>query len=163
MHLNANPHNAVPPDHAADRYAASRQSLIDDFQLTHKQAALRLTNLWRQQNTIDRQDWDAKRQRENLRAEQEELERQAQAEELQRQQDEEEEQARLDERKKNRSKFLQFADVPMSAAPPVIPSPLALRKLCKGEFCELYFFTNKGLADAQVSSYSTDDEALTLI
>ncbi|KAI9568774.1 hypothetical protein HD554DRAFT_1993628, partial [Boletus coccyginus] len=65
--------------------------------------------------------------------------------------------------KKNCSKFLAYTDVPMSSTPPVIPSPLMLCKLCKGEFCELYFFTNKGLADAQVTSHSTDDEALTLI
>jgi hypothetical protein len=50
----------------------------------------------------------------------------------------------------------------MSATAPVLPSPLALRKLRKGEFCELYFFTNKGLKDAQATSQSVDDEALAI-
>jgi hypothetical protein len=163
MRLPSNPYDAVPPDYLVNRYAASRQTFIDDFHISNQQAAQRLTDIWIEQNTIDREEWDAQVEAEALLAEQREEQICVQEEERQRREEEELEQAKQDERKKNRNKFLPFADAPMSATPPVIPSPLALRKLRKGEFCELYFFTNKGLADAQVTSYSADDEALTLV
>lgn len=92
------------------------------------------------------------------------------AREQQQQQDEEQARAQIEdqeaalqeERKKNRTKFLPFADTQISTSTPVLPSPLALRKLRKGEYCELYFFTNKGLADAHACSRSLDDEALAI-
>ena len=163
MQIISNPHDALPPDYLAIRYTASRQSLIDAFAITNEEAAQRLTDIWLEQNAIDREEWDAQVEAEAALARQREEQRRTEAEERQRRQEEELEQAKQDERKKNRNKFLPFADAPMSATPPVIPSPLALRKLRKGELCELYFFTNKGLADAQVTSYSADDEALTLV
>jgi len=79
-----------------------------------------------------------------------------------RRQVEEQETALQEERKKNRNKFLPFMDTQISTSTPVLPSPLALRKLHKGEYCELYFFTNKGLADAQSCSPSMDNEALAI-
>ena len=50
----------------------------------------------------------------------------------------------------------------ISTSTPILPSPLTLRKLRKEEYCELYFFTNKGLADTQAYSPSMDDEALAI-
>ncbi|KAF8121380.1 hypothetical protein EV363DRAFT_1186212 [Boletus edulis] len=158
-----NPHNAVPPDYLAECHEASRQSLIDDFGITNDQAALRLTNFWLNQNALDREEWDAHIRAEELLAQQCKEQQRVEADKQRRRKEEEEEQARQEECKKNRNKFLPFADVPMSSTPPVIPSPLALRKLHKGEFCELYFFTNKGLMDVQATVHSMDDEALTLM
>jgi len=45
---------------------------------------------------------------------------------------------------------------------PILLSPLTLCKLCKGEYCKLYFFMNKGLADMQVYSPSMDNEVLAI-
>ncbi|KAI5982617.1 hypothetical protein EDD15DRAFT_2126138, partial [Pisolithus albus] len=56
---------------------------------------------------------------------------------------EEEEAARLEERKKNKYKFAPVRD--------------------KAEYCELYFFTNDGLAEAESLNPAADDEALTLL
>ncbi|KAI9566228.1 hypothetical protein HD554DRAFT_2025880, partial [Boletus coccyginus] len=70
---------------------------------------------------------------------------------------------RQDEQKKNCSKFLTFTDIQIFSTSPVIPFSLALCKLYKGDFCELYFFTNKGLTNIQVIFYSTDDKALMLV
>ena len=112
---------------------------------------------------INQEEWDTQVEAEAALARQQEEQRHIKAEERQRRQEEELEQAKQDEQKKNHNKFLSFTDAPMSSTPPVISSPLALHKLCKGELCELYFFTNKGLADAQVTSYSADDEVLTLV
>ncbi|KAG6376558.1 hypothetical protein JVT61DRAFT_1534 [Boletus reticuloceps] len=133
-------HNAQIPDFALDRFRAARQPLIDDFGLTHELAAQLLTAMWQAQNDIDREDWD------NL---QEEL---AEAARLQQ-----------EERKKNRNKFLTYNKVPISTAITKLPLPIATRKLKKGDFVELYYFTNKGLAEAEASTRSMDDDALTLM
>ncbi|KAI6045300.1 hypothetical protein EDC04DRAFT_138999 [Pisolithus marmoratus] len=49
------------------------------------------------------------------------------------------------------------------SGPVNIPAPYATRKLKKGEHCELYFFTNVGLAEAESFAASIDNEALTLL
>ncbi|KAF9220547.1 hypothetical protein BS17DRAFT_649490, partial [Gyrodon lividus] len=41
-------------------------------------------------------------------------------------------------------------------------SPLALRKLKKGDYAELYYWTNKGIAEAEASSCSIDEDAFAL-
>lgn len=54
-------------------------------------------------------------------------------------------------------------DVEVPSGPVNIPAPYATRKLKKGEYCELYFFTNAGLAEVDSFNASIDDEALTLL
>ncbi|KAF8550623.1 hypothetical protein OG21DRAFT_1419435, partial [Imleria badia] len=158
-----NPHNANPPDYTSDRYAPARQHFVDDYHISHAQAAQRLLDLWTTQNLLDRQDWDDLQQ---ARATQE---RQAQAQacieqaEAERLRLQEEEEAKKEERKKNCTKFLPFADVPPPSMIPITLSLLALRKLRKGKHISLYFFTNKGLADAQSLSHSADEDAFALL
>ena len=53
------------------------------------------------------------------------------------------------------------ADVPSD--PVILPSPYATRKLKAGEFCELFYFTNKGLSDASKSALSSEPEALIML
>ncbi|KAG6370574.1 hypothetical protein JVT61DRAFT_11370 [Boletus reticuloceps] len=159
MHPHQNPHDVHPPDFHSDKYAPSRQNLVNTFHITQEVAAQQLLDLWRAQNVLDRQEWDD--EHEHVAAQ--ELQRREQArqerEEAEHRQQEEEDEARKEERKKHRTKFLPFADVPPPLTIPITPSPLALRKLQKGEYIPLYFFTNKGLADAQSVSHSVDDEA----
>ncbi|KAI6095716.1 hypothetical protein F5141DRAFT_1012801, partial [Pisolithus sp. B1] len=45
----------------------------------------------------------------------------------------------------------------------IIPSPIVVCKLHKGDFVELYYFTNKGLHNAELSMHSANDEALALL
>ncbi|KAI6100516.1 hypothetical protein F5141DRAFT_988078, partial [Pisolithus sp. B1] len=45
----------------------------------------------------------------------------------------------------------------------IIPSPIVVHKLHKGDFVELYYFTNKGLRNAELSMHSANDEALALL
>ncbi|KAI9566694.1 hypothetical protein HD554DRAFT_1992435, partial [Boletus coccyginus] len=75
----------------------------------------------------------------------------------------EQENAKKDDRKKNRNKFLDFLDTSIPSTALVIPSPLTTRKLHKGEFCELFFFINKGLAEAESAMYSVNNEALSIV
>ncbi|KAN0084359.1 hypothetical protein V8E55_007863 [Tylopilus felleus] len=151
MQPQNNPRLANPPDYLTERYAPARQRI---------EAAQHLLDLWHTQNAIEQQDWDAQQE---LNAEQQHLaleNRQREEEDAQRAKLQEEEEARKEERKKNHSKFLPFADVLPSLTIPITPSPLTLRKLRKGEYIPFYFFTNKGLADAQSISQSTDEDAL---
>ncbi|KIK80817.1 hypothetical protein PAXRUDRAFT_157631, partial [Paxillus rubicundulus Ve08.2h10] len=137
-----NPHNADPPDY---------------------EAAQRLLEIWTAQNELDRREWDAHQEAEDNQARQEQervLRHQEEEEHLHLQ---EEEAARQEEKKKNHTKFLPFNDVKVSSTIPITPSPHALRKLRKGEYVELYYFTNKGLADAQSVSHSADNDALALM
>ncbi|KAG1906131.1 uncharacterized protein F5891DRAFT_919798, partial [Suillus fuscotomentosus] len=70
--------------------------------------------------------------------------------------------ARKEEQKKNKSKFVPVSNSKVPSIPVVILSHYAVRKLKAGEYCELYYFTNKGLKDAKKSLLSTKSPGLTL-
>ncbi|KAG1889270.1 hypothetical protein F4604DRAFT_1876970 [Suillus subluteus] len=132
---NVNPNNAVRPDFALEEHQEERQQLIDEG-LTEEQAIRSLRALWNLKNDADRDHWEIRQRR--LEAERQQVEE----EELQRQQDlkDEEEAARLDERKKNKTK-----------------------KLKAGDYCELHYFTNKGLEDARASVAIAEPDALVML
>ncbi|KAF9231163.1 hypothetical protein BU15DRAFT_16354, partial [Melanogaster broomeanus] len=157
-----NPHNVEAPNYASERFRAARQPLVDDFHITHEQAAQRLTAIWEAQNALDREEWNLQQEElaEAARLEQEQCLRQEEG--RQRAADEEQELAKQEERKNNRNKFLPYNKVPIASTIMKLPSPLATRKLKKGDYVELYYFTNKGLAEAEASSRSTDDDAFAL-
>ncbi|KAL4066381.1 hypothetical protein V8B97DRAFT_2025516 [Scleroderma yunnanense] len=94
-------------------------------------------------NAIERQEWDTQEEQQHAQTEEQEL-------------------VLHEERKKNCNKFLPFTDTQIFAALPVLSSPLTLHKLQKGEYCKLYFFMNKGLADTQAISHTVDNEALAI-
>ncbi|KIJ09014.1 hypothetical protein PAXINDRAFT_88067 [Paxillus involutus ATCC 200175] len=152
-----NPHNTNTPDYGTEHYAPARQPLVANFGISHEEAAHRLLEIWTAQNQLERLDWNA---RQELEAEEA---RQEQQEDNKRLRIQKEEAARQEERKKNHNKFLPFNDVKVASTVPITPSPHALRKLWKGEYVELHYFTNKGLAEAQSISHSVDDEALALL
>lgn len=158
-----NPHEANPPDYADQRYAPTRQPLIDSFNILHADAAQCLLDIWTAQNLIKEQEWDTRREAEAEQHRQEQERLCIQQEEAECLHLQEEEIARQDKRKKNRNKFLPFNNVKVSSTIPINPSLHALRRLCKGEYVELHYFTNKGLAEAQSVSHSVDDEALALL
>ncbi|KAI6046815.1 hypothetical protein EDC04DRAFT_2557679, partial [Pisolithus marmoratus] len=54
-------------------------------------------------------------------------------------------------------------DTVISSDPIIIPAPIAVCKLCKGDFVKLYYFTNRGLCSAKLSTCSANDDALALL
>ncbi|KIK77907.1 hypothetical protein PAXRUDRAFT_17190 [Paxillus rubicundulus Ve08.2h10] len=75
----------------------------------------------------------------------------------------EEEAARKEEKKKDKHKFLpilQGVGVPTES--PVIPATHVVRKLDKGEYVELWHFTNDGLDDTLTTSTSVDPDAMVM-
>ncbi|KIJ19755.1 hypothetical protein PAXINDRAFT_68220 [Paxillus involutus ATCC 200175] len=163
MPLTQNPHSANPPNYGTERYTPAWQPLVVNFGISQKEEAQRLLEIWTAQNQLKCQDWDARQviEVEEARQEQERF--------LIHQEDnvclqlQEEEVAHLEERKKNCNKFLPFNNVKVVSTIPITPSPHTLCKLRKGEYIELHYFTNKGLAEAQSISHSVDDNALTLM
>ena len=146
--ITQNPHEATPLDYGLDCFLPAQQLLVDDFNISHGEASQRLLAIWQTQNALDRQEWDAQQEVQAQEVHRAREQQQQQDEEQARAQIEDQEAALQEERKKNHTKFLPFADMQISTSTPVLPSSLALRKLRKGEYCELYFFMNKGLADA---------------
>jgi len=152
------PNLAVRPDFTSDEHQEACQQLIIEG-LTDEQAARTLSSLWTISNNAAKAEWADRLERETaerLRAEE--------AEEQRRQTlRDEEEAARQEERKKNQNKYAPIRRAAVPSDPVILPSQYATRKLKAGEFCELFYFTNRGLDDASKSSMTTNPEALVMM
>ncbi|KIO07514.1 hypothetical protein M404DRAFT_24013 [Pisolithus tinctorius Marx 270] len=157
-----NPNLALQPDFTTEEYQEARLHLINDV-VNDQQAANILASLWVLNNNKDKLNWQARKEREAQRVQDEAEQAEEERVELQRRRLEEAETARAEERKKNRVKHAPIRKVGVPSGPVDIPSPYTTRKLKKGEYCELYFFTNLGLAEAESLNPSVDDEALMLL
>ncbi|KAI6001743.1 hypothetical protein EDC04DRAFT_2611961 [Pisolithus marmoratus] len=152
--LACNPHHVIPPDLTSKNFCLAREQLITDGG-DHKTAACQLTLVWNLNNDLEKQEWDCQVQQER----QEVADRECQEEEEQeRQQIEQERECELalQEEKKKMQSYI-------SMDPIIIPSQVAICKLCKGNFIELYYFTNKGLCNTELFTQSADDDVLTLL
>lgn len=138
-----NPHLAIIPDFTLAEHEEARAHLVT-VGLTNEQAVHSLAALWTISNNTAREC-------RNNRPQQVEAEGGRRAEE---------DAARLEERKKNKSKYAPVRHANVPSDPVVLPSPYATRKLGAGGFCELYYFTNKGLEDARKSLTIAEPEAL---
>lgn len=155
---NVNPNEAIRPDYALAEYQQERQQLINEG-LSEQQAVRSLTALWNVNNNAEKQRWADRQDRLH------EARQQAEEDELQRQQDrrDEEEAARLEERKKNKNKYAPIKRGKVPSDPTILPAQHATRKLKAGDYCELHYFTNKGLDDARVSTSIAEPEALVML
>ncbi|KAI6031086.1 hypothetical protein PISMIDRAFT_88579 [Pisolithus microcarpus 441] len=156
------PNLATRPDFSSEDFIDARLQLTNDT-VNDDQAARILGTLWDIQNAKDVQRWNARREEEAQLAK--DIADQAAAELAQKQRrlQDEEDAALVEERRKNKAKYAPVPDVEVPSGLVNIPAPYASRKLKKGEYCELYFFTNVGLAEADSFDASIDDEALTLL
>ncbi|KAI5986880.1 hypothetical protein EDD15DRAFT_2553574, partial [Pisolithus albus] len=133
------PNLATRPDFSSEDFRDARLQLTNDT-VDDDQAARILGTLWDIQNAKDIQRWNTRQEEEAQRARDLADQAAATLAEQQRRLREEEEAALAEERKKNKAKY---APVP--------------------DYCELYFFTNAGLAEADSFNASIDNEALTLL
>ncbi|KAI0954812.1 hypothetical protein AcW1_006590 [Taiwanofungus camphoratus] len=72
----------------------------------------------------------------------------------------EEEAARKEELKKNKGKYIPIPDRDAPIIAPVLPATYAVRKMEKGLYVEMYYYTNKGLDEAINVTGAIDDEAM---
>lgn len=159
--LHSDPSLLICPDFLTDTYQTSRASLVTPT-ITEEQAADLLRTVWVTTNNALRVQWQQQLvEDECLQAEQRRLAEEA-AERVQQTLRLEEETTKADERKKNRSKHL---PIPMRPRPDatddeVLVSDFALRKIDKGHYVELYYWTNLGIQDAHSTYRTRDDEGL---
>ncbi|KAG1718804.1 hypothetical protein EDB19DRAFT_1649608, partial [Suillus lakei] len=138
-----NPNDAIIPDFTTGEHGAARARLIADGVANDASAAQLLAALWTMNNNAAKDAWAEQVQEAARTAE--EAQRLADEEEQQRQValEEEQEAARKEDHKKNKAKF--------------IP------KLKAGEYCELHYFTNVGLADARKNLLSSEPKGMILL
>ncbi|KAG2153400.1 hypothetical protein DEU56DRAFT_717287, partial [Suillus clintonianus] len=159
--LLSDPNAEICPDFTSDVYQASRAPLVA-LNNTDQQAAELLRTVWTATNAAQRVQWqnqvaaDQALLAEQQRLADEEAEQQLQAKRLA------DAAADEEEKKKNRLKHI---PIPMRPRPSranenLLVSDFALRKLEKGHYVEIYYWTNKGLADARLQFRATDDEGM---
>ncbi|KAG2088694.1 uncharacterized protein F5147DRAFT_776640 [Suillus discolor] len=126
-----NPNDAVLPDFRTADHTTARARLVANSVGNDAQAAELLATLWTLNNNTARELW----------AEQiEEAARDAKEQTIA----DEQEAAHKEEQKKNKSKFVPVGNSKVPSIPVIILSHYAVQKLKAGEYCELYYFTNKG-------------------
>lgn len=150
------------PDFASPTYAASRAPLVND-NTTDIQAIQFLKDIWSAGNEADKIRWQQQNEEEEaLRTER--LRTQTEAEDLRAQAEVEEvETLRKEEMKKNKFKYLPIPDRDVPTVARVIASNYAVRKMEKGLYVELWYYTNAGLDEAMRNSNTVDDEAMMMV
>ncbi|KAG1731163.1 hypothetical protein EDD22DRAFT_1045437 [Suillus occidentalis] len=156
--LQENPNLAVQPDFTLQEHQLARQQLVDGG-FTDDQAARSLAALWTLANNADKERWNLRQERLQEAREREE------EEEEQRQQlrQEEAEAARLEDRKKNKNKYAPLVRGKAPSDPTILPAQYATRKLKAGDYCELHYFTNRGLEDAQLATLVAEPDAMVML
>ena len=155
-----NPHEAVRPDFDAEAHELDRQALIATG-LTVEQARQALDSLWTLNNERERVEWDQRRAeaaqaeaaaaQEAARVEEERIREEQEAEVL----------AHCEDKKKHKAKYAKIPDLSVPSEANIFPSPFAIRRLEKGEFVDLFYFTNRGLEEAEKAGL--EDETFVLV
>ncbi|KAG6886935.1 hypothetical protein C0992_001572 [Termitomyces sp. T32_za158] len=153
------PNEAVCPDFAAENFATARNALINE-NVNEEVAINILTSAWRANNALDREVWN--RQRQEREEEQALMQRRAAEEQQQRAEarEMEEEAIRREERRKHKNKYTPLTRVPPPSNPPEILPSYATARLQKGQFVEMWYFTNEGMDYALKTSTTTDENAM---
>jgi hypothetical protein len=160
--IQSNPGSLECPDYASPTYAAARQMLVNQ-NTTEAQAVQFLKDVWTAGNEADKVRWQTQNE-EDEAARTERLRIQTEAEGLKAQAEVEEAEAlRKEEVKKNKSKYIPIPDRDVPTIARVIASNYAIRKMEKGLYVELWYYTNAGLDEALRNSNTVDDEALMIL
>ncbi|KAG1730064.1 hypothetical protein EDB19DRAFT_1741483 [Suillus lakei] len=159
--LPYDPSANVCPDFMDERYRAGRTVFVTP-NISEVQAAATLRGIWVTTNDALCVQWqqqvieDDRLRTEQQRLAEEEEERSFQAIRL------EEETAQAEEKKKNRSKYhvLPERPRPTTTEDDIIVSDFAMRKIDKGLYVEIYYWTNDGLDDALANYHTKDDDGM---
>ena len=160
--IDQDPTNVPCPDFAGAAYTAVRQIMSKNGKINNEQAVKQLMTAWNQTHTEKVKAWNQQVQA-DLEVQQEQI-RLAQEDEMRCQ--EEEEHIKEDERReqgKRKPKVNDF-DKAKRVADHVMPRPLqfTIGKLKSFNFIELWYFTDKGCAEAQDMSKAQSDDTYSL-
>ncbi|KAG6873492.1 hypothetical protein C0993_001405, partial [Termitomyces sp. T159_Od127] len=159
-----NPHEQVCPDYASEAFVEARLAFREANEgIDDATAVVTLTQVWNLTNRAERAAWDARireeEDREAQRARGEEQEREREAEFRA----QEERAAISEEIKRNKTKYLDIPMRPPPTTPVEIPSRFATSKLQKGQYVELWYFTNAGLRHARMTDATLDEDAMVAV
>ncbi|KDQ55577.1 hypothetical protein JAAARDRAFT_195428 [Jaapia argillacea MUCL 33604] len=159
--LQFNPNLIHCPDFASEVYAGSRAHFVNE-NTTEEEAIRHLQDIWRAGNDAEKILWQAQVD-EDARdaAEQEHFAKEAEdhrlaALEL------EKDNTRKEEVKKNKAKYIPIPDRDVPDDAPVITSQYAMKRLEKGHYVGMWYFTNAGIDDALHHSTTVDNDAMVL-
>ncbi|KAG1855163.1 hypothetical protein DFJ58DRAFT_913899 [Suillus subalutaceus] len=147
LRIRNNPNLNICPDYASEVFDNIRAQLVNE-NTTEIQAMQLLRNIWEANNNAVK---DEEREEQRQRLDKEEQER------LNQERIDEEEVARKEERKKNKHKFIPILEAGIPDDPANTPCSYALKKLDKGDYVELWYFTNDGLDEANLKKTVDDD------
>ncbi|GBE78931.1 hypothetical protein SCP_0201280 [Sparassis crispa] len=157
-----NPTVAECPDYASATYAVTRAPLIN-ANTTEDEAVQLLKNIWKAGNDADKAAWEQQVNDDATDvADQIRLAEEAEVQRLDTLR-QEEELSHKEELKKNKEKYLLIPDRDAPTIAPILPATYAVRKMKKGLYTEMHYYTNKGLDEALSGSSTIDDEAMILL
>ena len=130
--------------------------------LLKTQKLVKATLVWRASNNLDKQLWADQCQNDLIAEAEEILCEQDLAEQWAILLTQEQEALCKEEMKKNKIKYIPIPDQPMPTTMPVFTSNYALKKMEKGLYIELWYYTNKGLDNAMKTSTTVNDDAIVI-
>ncbi|KAG1838787.1 hypothetical protein F4604DRAFT_1542034, partial [Suillus subluteus] len=122
-------------------------------------AARSLAVLWTLTNNADKEHWNRRQDCLQEAREREEEEN----EQCKQQYKDDKEAARLEERKKNKNKYAPLTCGKVPSDPTILPAQYATRKLKAGDYCELHYFTNRGLEDAKAATLIAELDTMIML
>ncbi|KAF8797779.1 hypothetical protein BYT27DRAFT_7046836, partial [Phlegmacium glaucopus] len=160
--IQADPGLLECPDFASAVYTAARTPFIN-LTTTEEQAIQFLKNLWDAGNQADKVRWHQQNEDDNAAlTERHWVQLEADSARLQAK-TVKAEALRKEEMRKNKTKYMPIPDRDVPTTALIIASNYAIRKMEKGLYVELWYYTNAGLDDAAWSSTMTDDEAMVFL
>ena len=149
-------------DFASPTYAAACVPLVN-VNTTEEQAIQCLKAIWSTGNEADKVRWQTQSEEDEV-ARANQLRVQTEADVLKAQTEiEEAETLRKEEMKKNKSKYIPIPDRDVPSVARVVAANYAVRKMEKGLYVELWYYTNAGLDEAFCNSNTVDDEAMIMV
>ena len=160
--IHSDPALSECPDFASPTYAEARAPLVN-LEVNEAQAIQLLRVVWLAGNEADKLRWQVQcEEDEALRLEQARVHSEAETLKAQAEIDEAET-FRKEEIKKNKSKYIPIPDRDVPSVARVVASNYASRKMDKGLYVELWYYTNAGLDEAFRNSNTVDDEAMIMV
>jgi hypothetical protein len=161
MPLLIDPSSLRCPDFTQDIYMLARANLRNE-QVDDAMAAATLAIMWTTINATDQAQYQLQVQEETVQIEACQQEADGALALRAIEEAKEKEEQKKDERRRNKAKYLPVPQRGIPTQSPVIPSAVATRKLDRGDYVPLWYFTNKGIEDASRSFSLVDDDVMVI-
>lgn len=152
-----NPTGAICPDYTSADHTTLREPLVNNGS-TDEQAAQLLAAIWNSSHVINCQRWQVQVDADIAAMDAHKAERGTERKRVEDEAEKERTEFEKEERKKNKSKYGPIIRCPIPSQQPVIASPVALRKLTKGDYVGLWYWTTARIDSASTSFFNTDSQ-----